>query len=299
MPRDHASRRCRRAEDPTCTDTGRRRGRLARGRRATGCAGARSGCCPGLRAAARRSGAEIRIRAAAPSVRGCRGGAASARGPGDPPRRRCARARPAAATSPGGRRGSSCSRSPGRRRRGPAPTAAHRLGSPAAPTRRTSGLAGPAPTAPRPSRSPPRNTRDATLSAVPTGQIARSFAAPLPLSLSSCTGSQRPPPPDGLSELVVVAPPSTDTTSPVMYEASSESRNATTAPISSGLPARRSGVVVARCAISLPPPVAPPAPANSSVGTIPGATTLTRTPSGPPYTAADRARPSTACLEVW
>src|SRR5207244_935292 len=99
---------------------------------------------------------------------------------------------------------------------------------------------------------------------------------------SMADGSHAPAPPDGRNVLIVVAPPSTDTTSPVMYAASSLRRNATNAATSSGVPARRSGVVRARATMSLPPPAAAPAPAKSAVGTMPGATALTRTPSGPP-----------------
>ena len=94
--------------------------------------------------------------------------------------------------------------------------------------------------------------------------------------------------------LTIDEPPSTDTTSPVMYADSSLSRNATTDAISSVVPARRSGAVAARRTMS-----ARPAAENRSVGTIPGATAFTRIPSGPPYMAAPRSSPSTACLEVW
>ena len=76
--------------------------------------------------------------------------------------------------------------------------------------------------------------------------------------------------------------------------ASSDSRNATTDAISSGVPARRSGAVAARRTMS-----ARPAGVNSAVGTMPGATALTLMPSGPPYIAAPCSSPSTACLDVW
>ena len=94
--------------------------------------------------------------------------------------------------------------------------------------------------------------------------------------------------------LTIAEPPSTDTASPVMYADSSLSRNATTDAISSVVPARRSGDVAARRTMS-----ARPAAENRSVGTIPGATAFTRIPSGPPYIAAPRSSPSTACLDVW
>jgi hypothetical protein len=82
--------------------------------------------------------------------------------------------------------------------------------------------------------------------------------------------------------LTIDAPPSAETTSPVMYELSSDRRKATTPAISSADPARRSGVVDARCTMSLPPPAVLAASAKSWVGTMPGATALTRMPSGPP-----------------
>jgi hypothetical protein len=93
---------------------------------------------------------------------------------------------------------------------------------------------------------------------------------------------------------MIAEPPSTDTTSPVMYADSSLSRNATTDAISSVVPALRSGAVSARRAMS-----ARPLGENRSVGTIPGATAFTRMPSGPPYIAAPRSSPRTACLDVW
>jgi hypothetical protein len=94
--------------------------------------------------------------------------------------------------------------------------------------------------------------------------------------------------------LTIDEPPSTDTTSPVVYADSSLSRNATTEAISSPVPARRNGADAARRTMS-----AWPAGENRFVGTIPGATAFTRMPSGPPYIAAPRSSPSTACLEVW
>ena len=94
--------------------------------------------------------------------------------------------------------------------------------------------------------------------------------------------------------LTIAEPPSTDTTSPVMYADSSLSRNATTDAISSVVPARRSGAVAARRTMS-----SRPAGVNSAVGTIPGATALTLIASGPPYMAAPCNSPSTACLDVW
>lgn len=51
----------------------------------------------------------------------------------------------------------------------------------------------------------------------PDGEsCASGYCEPRGGQRSSSAGSHRPAPPDGRSELVVVAPPSTDTTSPVM-----------------------------------------------------------------------------------
>jgi methionine synthase / methylenetetrahydrofolate reductase(NADPH) len=78
-------------------------------------------------------------------------------------------------------------------------------------------------------------------------------------------GSHAPAPPEGRTTFTAAAPPSTDTTSPVMYAAPSPSRNATTEAISSPVPARRSGVVEARRTMSSPPPGPVPAPANAGL----------------------------------
>src|SRR5690606_17709531 len=86
-------------------------------------------------------------------------------------------------------------------------------------------------------------------------------------------GHHSPPP-------VSVTPPSMTTTCPVIHPASSDSKNETALPTSSGTPSRLSGEVAMRSAAW---------PSWSAVAkrvlTMPGATALTRT-SGPSSTAS-------------
>ena len=100
-------------------------------------------------------------------------------------------------------------------------------------------------------------------------------------------GSLSVAPPLGRAGFIAAAPPSTGTMPPAMNDASSLSRNATSAATSSGVPGAPDGRVSgALHASPLPPWSAPSGGASRFVGTMPGATALTRTPRGPPYTAA-------------
>ena len=88
-------------------------------------------------------------------------------------------------------------------------------------------------------------------------------------------------------------PPSTDSTCPVMNEASSEARNSTADAISSGVPARNSGV-----SSQIPAITVSSKQRVMSVSTKPGATQLTRMPLGATSFASDLVYPITAAFEA-
>jgi len=82
---------------------------------------------------------------------------------------------------------------------------------------------------------------------------------------------------------------------PLMYAASSDKRNRTTAAMSSGWARRRSGVCSSRRSRA---PGISSRGASSGVSTAPGQTELTRMPSGPSWAHTARVKPSSPALEA-
>lgn len=114
---------------------------------------------------------------------------------------------------------------------------------------------------------------------------ARKQAADVPSKRGSPDRDPRPP--------YASLPPSTPMIWPVMNEAFSELTNTMAWAISSGVPARLSGMPAIRPALRSAVPVSRP---SMSVSTGPGATALTRTPEPAASSATDFVSPSTACL---
>mmetsp|Transcript_1647 Transcript_1647/g.4802 ORF Transcript_1647/g.4802 Transcript_1647/m.4802 type:complete len:221 (+) Transcript_1647:272-934(+) len=90
-------------------------------------------------------------------------------------------------------------------------------------------------------------------------------------------------------------PPATTRVSAVIYDASSDARNATAAAMSNGVPSRPSSVASSFARLASGVPVSAEA---KLVGTNPGATQFTRMPSPPNSCANAFVRPTTAVLEM-